>query len=262
MLKSIYTPVTGANAQERVMEIIANNLANVNTTGYKKDGVTFTLLEPEPYKNYKNPLPPANYKQSLEDFMPLRGNEISYVGTAGVSRDWSQGPAMRTDNSTDVMIEGDGFLGVMTEEGMRLTRDGSLTMNSDGVLVTKAGHAVMGEKGDILLSGGDFNINGQGEIFQNGKLVDRLVVYSPKDPASLERVGMNYYFHGGEPEGLMVLENPSVRQGFLEGSNVNAIKDMTNMIMAHRFFEAYQKTIANYDSMMDKSSNSIGTVRA
>jgi flagellar basal-body rod protein FlgF len=262
MLKSIYTPVSGALAQERVLEILANNLANINTNGFKGDRVSFEVLEPEPYKHYNNPLPPANYKVDLESMSPLVGNEVQYVGVADVTRDLSQGPAVSTNNKTDLMIEGQGYLTVNTTQGMRLTRDGALTINQHGFLATKSGDVVLGNRGAVQLHHGEFEINHRGEIYQDGQLLDQLVVVNPANESSLERVGFNQYIYNGPESELARVEHPGVKQGFLEGSNVNAIQNMTAMILAHRSYEAYQKAVSNYDQMMEKSSNSIGDVRA
>ncbi|MCX6124867.1 MAG: flagellar basal-body rod protein FlgF [Proteobacteria bacterium] len=262
MLKAIYTPMSGALAQEKVLEIIANNLANVNTVGFKGDSVSFKLLEPEPEKNYKSPLPPANYKIPLDDVYPLHGNDIAYVGVAGIHRDESQGPAIQTSNDTDIMIQGEGHLAVNTQEGMRYTRSGQLSLGPNGALVTPAGHPVMGEKGAITLQSGKFEINHRGEIYQNNQMVDRLQLYSFSDTASMERAGMNLWHYSGPDEGRMAVKDPSVMQGFLEGSNVNAIKNLTSMIIAHRSYEAYQKAVSNYDKMMEISNNQLGAVRA
>ena len=128
MLKSIYTPLSGALAQEKVLDIIANNLANVNTVGYKEEKVAFKVLDPEPEKFYKNPLPPANYKVDLAAMHPLVGNDIDYVEVSGVYRDDQQGPAINTGNNFDFMIEGEGYFEVTTQEGTRYTRNGSLTL--------------------------------------------------------------------------------------------------------------------------------------
>lgn len=262
MLKNIYSPLSGALAQERVLEMIANNMANMNTTAFKGDRVTFTLLEPEPEKHYQNPLPPANYKVGVEQLLWLKGNEMAYVGVADVQRDMEQGPAIQTHNELDFMIEGEGMFQVQTEDGPRYTRNGALTLSPDGVLTTKAGHPVMGEKGDIVLRGGAFQMNDSGEIWQDGQLVDRVLLYTFDSQAGLEREGMSYFLYGGSEEGLKRAPEVSIRQGFLEGSNVNAIKDLTNMIIAHRSYEAYQKAVSHYDKMMEKSSNQLGTVRA
>lgn len=262
MLNAIYTPVAAANAQERALEIIANNMANLSTAGFKGDRITFKTLATEPEKNYRDPLPPANYKVSMEQLMNLHGNEILNVGISGVTRDVAQGPAISTQNPTDLMIEGEGMLGVMTPDGLRYQRSGNLAVGSDGVLQTKEGYPVLGEKGDIVVRGSDFTINDSGEVWQKGQLVDRINLYAFDDDQTLERTGNNLYLYGGEPEGRKLIANPAMRQGFLEGSNVNAIKSLTDMIVAHRSYEAYQKAVSNYDKIMEKSSNSIGEVRA
>jgi flagellar basal-body rod protein FlgG len=262
MQKSIYTPLSGALAQERVMEVIANNLANVNTNGFKGDKVSFKLLESEPERNYKNPLPPANYKLDFEDLQHLKGNDISYAGVAEVSRDNTQGPAIQTHGQLDLMVEGPGMFRVMTPDGVRFTRDGNMALNRDGILTTKSGHPVLGEKGDIALRSGAFKVNDLGEIWQDGEMVDRLQIFDFKEDKQLERVGNNYYFYGGPEEDVSLVEMGQIRQGYIEGSNVNAIKNITNMILAHRSLEAYNKAIKNYDSMMERSSNRIGEVRA
>jgi flagellar basal-body rod protein FlgF len=263
MLKNIYTPLAGAISQERALEMIANNLANVNTVGFKGDNVTFTLQEPEPFKNYPSPLPPANFKQDLGDIFPLRGNDMSYVGVAAMHKDMSQGPALNTQNPYDLMIEGQGFLTAQTPEGLRYTRAGNLTVSQDGVLVTKQGDPVLGEKGLIYVRGTQFEVNSRGEIFQDGQLLDRLKLVNFSNPTdNLERVGNNYYHYAGRAEDIQPAGAASIRQGFLEGSNVNAIKNLTSMIIAHRSYEAYQKAVSNYDQIMEKSSNAIGDVRA
>ena len=261
MLKAIYSPMSGAIAQERVLDIIANNLANMNTVGFKGDAVTFKLLEPEPEKNYRTPLPPANFKVSLDDVMPLRGNDIAYVGIAGVDRDDTQGPAIQTGNDTDVMIEGEGMLAVNTQEGLRYTRNGQLGVSPDGVLMTPAGHPVLGEKGTIHLTAGKFEINHRGEVYQNSQFVDRLQLHKFNDDASLERAGLNLWHFGGAAEDHEIIKEPRMTQGFLEGSNVNAIKNLTSMIIAHRSYESYQKAISSYDKIMEISNNQLGSVR-
>ena len=262
MLKSIYTPLSGALAQEKVLDIIANNLANVNTVGYKEEKVSFKVLDPEPEKNYRDPLPPANYKVDFEDLHPLRGNEIDYVEVSGVYRDDQQGPAINTGNNFDFMIEGDGYFQVNTQEGLRYTRNGALTLNKEGALTDKMGNPILGENGVIFVKDTNFEVNRKGEVIQDGKLIDKINLVKFSDPKQLEKVGLNYYFHSGPEEFVSSIEHPNVKQGFLEGSNVNPVKNLTTMILAHRSYEAYQKAIKNVDNMMEKSSNSIGSVRA
>ena len=261
MLKNLYSPLSGSIAQERVMAILSNNLANANTVGFKEEHVTFKLLDPEPEHNYKNPLPPANYKVPYDEVLPLKGNEFAYVGVSGVHRNDQQGPALQTKNPLDLMLKGEGYLTVHTHEGMRFTRGGSLTLNEDGALTDKMGNPVLGQKGVIFLGASQVKINHLGEVYQDGKIVDQLQLKKFKNSNDLEKVGLNYFFYGGPEDGMQTADGIRVEQGFLEGSNVNAIRNLTSMILAHRSFEAYQKSIKNMDTMMETSSNSIGQVR-
>lgn len=261
MLKNIYTPLAGAIAQERALETLSNNLANLNTVGFKGDNVTFTLQNPEPYKNYPSPIPPANYKVDLQKIGPLKGNELSYVGIAGIEPDYTQGPAITTHNKLDFMIEGKGFFQVQNREGIRYQRAGDLTLSQDGALSTKLGDPILGEKGAIYIRSNNFHVNKNGEVYQDGQYIDRIQVFDFKNTKALERVGGNYYLYSGPEEDVIRDGKAQIAQGFLEGSNVNAVKNLTALIVSHRSYEAYQKAVSNYDQMMDKSSNSIGEVR-
>lgn len=262
MLKNIYTPLSGAIAQERAIDVLSNNLANVNTAGFKEDTVTFTLQNPNPYPNYKSPIPPANYKVAFRDLMHLHGNDLNYAGVAGLERNGIQGPTKITNNQQDLLIEGKGHFQINTDEGIRYQRAGNLALNPDGALVTQLGHPVMGEKGTIYLRSGAFQVNRIGEIYQDGQLIDKLKIYDFVDENQIERVGNNYVYYDGPEDGVFRVDNPSLLQGHVEASNVNAVKSLTALILAHRSYEAYQKAVKNYDTMMDKSANAIGSVRA
>lgn len=260
MQKNIYTSLSGALAQERVLEIIANNLANAQTNGFKEEEVTFKLLPPEPERTYNDPLPPANYKIPFEELMPLRGNDFSYVGVSGVTRNDQQGPAIETKNPLNLMLDGQGFFSVHTKEGVRYTRDGAFSLNANGLLTDWSGNPILGEKGNIFLNDGPVEVNSIGEIYQNGEFIDKILVYQFAAKNQLEKVGSNHFFYKGRAEEIEIIKTPGVKQGYLEGSNVNAIKNLTNMILAHRSYEAYQKALTNMDKMMDISSNSIAQV--
>ena len=159
------------------------------------------------------------------------------------------------------MIEGEGYFKVQTNEGARYTRSGDITLSSDGALVTKSGDPILGDKGVIFLRDGEFKINRAGEVYQGDQLIDKIQLFKFDDKDLIERTGQNYLYYTGAESGVLRVENPAIRQGLLEGSNVNAMKNMTAMIIAHRAYEAYQKAVKNYDSMMEKSSNSVGAVR-
>ena len=258
MLQNIYSPLSGALAQEKVLDIIANNLANMNTVGFKEERVTFKLLESEPEKHYKDPIPPANYKIDLEEIFPLKGNELNYVGVSGVTRDETQGSPIHTKNKLDAMIEGPGYFSIQTKEGQRFTRNGSFELSGEGLLIDWQGNPVLGQRGDIYLKGQKVEINNLGEIYENGKYIDQLLIQNSTNTKSFEKIGDSQYAYTGNRKELDTVNSPTVKQGFLESSNVNAIKNMTNMILAHRSYEAYQKAIKNMDAMMEKSSNVLG----
>lgn len=260
MLKNVYTPLSGALAQERVFEILANNLANANTVGFKEENVTFKLLTPEVDAHRSPPMPVANYTSSWQDLYPTHGNEMKYVGVSGVSRNDAMGSAIVTKNPLDVMIESQGYLAVNTTDGLRYTRNGSLAVNPDGILVDKFGSPVSGSNGSIVLGNSKVMINSHGEIYQEGEYIDRLLVFTIEDPRHLEKVGNNYYHYNGPEEMRVEANSPQIQQGVLESSNVNTIKNLTNLILAHRSYEAYQKSIKSYDNIMEKANSSLARV--
>ena len=195
MLKNIYSSLSGALAQEKVLEIIANNLANLNTAGYKSENVTFKLLESEPEKNYVEPLPPTNFDISAQNLLTLKGNEMDYVGISGVERDFQQGSSTQTSNPLDLMIEGEGFFTVNTKEGVRYTRNGSFSLSSEGALVDKFGNNILGKKGTIYLSGHNVEVNRLGEVYENSKYVDQIQVSYFENKDLLEKVGSNLFLN-------------------------------------------------------------------
>ena len=127
--------------------------------------------------------------------------------------------------------------------------------------MTPGGQPILGEKGVITVATGKFEVNRLGEVYQNNQFVDRIPVHKFSNPSELERSGMNLWFYGGPDAGKTINRDAGISQGSLEGSNVNAMKNLTSMIVAHRSYEAYQKAISNYDKMMDISNNQLGSLR-
>lgn len=260
MLKNIFAPLSGGMVQERVLEILANNVANMNTTAFKEEQVTFAAMEANPWPAYSSPLPPAQFKLDMRDLYPLHGNEMGYVTLSNVETSHVQGALKRTGSNTDVAIQGNAFFSVNTPFGERYTRDGSFSLTSDGTLVSKNGASVMGERGAITgLSEGKMRILPSGEIYEGEKFVDKLKTVAFSDQKLLQRLGDNLFVHDGPPENTIV-SSGEVTQGFLEGSNVNPMKNMTNMIIAHRTYEALQKAVKSYDNTMQLSAQKIGEV--
>lgn len=277
-LKGVYTALSGAIAQTLKMDTIANNIANVNTTGFKKDQQTFneylTALEKE-QDVMKVPRMPA----SIESFYELNGGDKAFVDAAGTYTNFEQGSLKSTGGKLDVAIEGQGFFEVGTPTGVKFTRAGNFTIDGNGQLVTKDGHPVLLEAGegvDGLISGDNFDnrtvrvsgtqqitISDAGEVFEGETKLGKLSLVNAGQPDALQKVGNNYYtIKENMNAEISAVKNPSLKQGFLETSNVNIISEMTDMIMAQRVFEGTQKAIQAYDSMSDKLINQVGSTKA
>jgi flagellar basal-body rod protein FlgF len=212
---------------ERQLDVVANNVANVNTSGYKADSSLFE----EFLKSGAH-----------EDNFVGRDRSVSYVQDRATFRDFSQGPSEQTKNPLDVAIDGSGFLVVQTPAGERYTRDGGLQMNNTGQLVTAAGNPVLGTSGPIVFQPTDHDINvspdGTVTVLEGSSRTDsirgKLRLVSFPDAQKLLKEGLNLYASG---EGSAQPDLKSqVRQGFIEKSNVNAVAEMSRMIEVTRAY--------------------------
>lgn len=275
-IKGIYTALSGAMAQTLKMDTIANNIANVNTTGFKRDQQTFgeylTAVEKE-QQVIQVPRVPA----SIESFYDMNGGDKGFVDSSGTYTNFEQGSLKHTGNKLDVALDGAGFFEVATPQGIRLTRAGNFTIDGNGQLVTKDGHAVMMELQDgenpaditpdqrtAKFSGtSQVYISDAGEVFDGENKIGKLSVVQIANPDSLQKMGNNYYdFKPNMAPEMTTVKNPIMKQGFLETSNVNIINEMTDMIMAQRVFEGTQKAIQTYDQMSEKLINQVGSTKA
>ena len=266
-LKGVYTALSGAIAQSHKLDTIANNIANVNTPGYKRDDLTFQeyLTSHEKAQEVMNvPRIPA----SIESFYDMQGGDKSYVDLKGTFTDHSQGSLRHTGNKFDVAIDGKGFFEVMTPQGVRLTRAGNFTLDGNGRLITKEGHPVLrsGGAGEdpaarmiTLTDSAALHISERGDVMQGEELIGQLSVVEVAETDVLQKVGNSMYgFRPNMPAEVTATERPSLKTGFLEMSNVNIVKEMTDMITTNRIFETTQKAISVYDQMADKVVNTVG----
>jgi flagellar basal-body rod protein FlgF len=173
--------------------------------------------------------------------------------------DFTQGGLQRTGNPLDVAINGEGFFSIQTPGGIQYTRQGSFTIDSDGVLITQDGYPVLGEGGSLTLEEGTIEIDTDGTISVDGDEVGRLQVTDFVDPQVLKKTGISRFVATRENAGGRQAEDVSLRQGFIESSNVNPVKAMTEMIETSRMFEAYQKVITTADEANAKSIQDVGT---
>jgi len=210
---------------ERQLDVVANNVANVNTTGYKADSSLF-----EEYL----------MSGAHEDNFVGSDRRVSYVQDRATYRDFTQGAAEQTKNPLDVAIDGGGFLVVQTPAGERYTRDGGLQRNNTGQLVTAAGNPVLGTSGPIVFQPTDHDINispdGSVTVLEGSSKTDslrgKLRLASFPDAQKLLKEGFNLYSGDGAQPDL----KSNVRQGFIEKSNVNGVAEMSRMIEVTRAY--------------------------
>ncbi|MCM2281618.1 MAG: flagellar basal-body rod protein FlgF [Bdellovibrionaceae bacterium] len=266
MSKGIFTAVSGAMAQATKLDTIANNLANVNTPGFKRDTQVFQEYLAS-YEKEPNAIEVPRVPASIESFYDMQGGDKSYVDAAGTFTDFTQGGLRPTGNPLDLAIEGEGFFEVLTPSGPRLSRSGSLTIDGEGTLVTKQGYPVLRDgglgqdpQGRVIRVGGQgqVTVSQAGEVFEGGENIGRLSVLTVGNPDALSKTGNNMFaFKENMNPELAVAQDVKVHQGFLEASNVNIIQEMTDMIAATRVFESTQKAIQAYDSMSQKVVNDV-----
>ncbi len=267
-IKGLFTALSGAMAQTQKIDTIANNIANVNTTGFKKDQQTFgeylTSYEKEPQV-----IQVPRVTASIESFYDMNGGDKSFVDSTGTYTNFEQGSLKFTGGKLDLALDGAGFFEVSTPAGVQLTRAGNFTIDGNGQLVTKDGNAVLlegdgpAEQRTVRFSGsGKGYISDAGEVFDGTQNLGKISVLNVSNPDSLQKVGNNNYsFKSNLPADVTQVKTPSLKQGFLETSNVNIVNEMTDMIMAQRVFEGTQKAIHVYDQMADKLINVVGSTK-
>lgn len=260
MIRGLYASGWSMIANGRKMDIIANNISNVNTNGYKKDSVIFESF-------------PELLVKRVNDYRSI-ANPSGYIGTMEISSDvgevftyYQQGKLTRTGNKLDFAIHddtGNSFFTVGIAEpdgGMRelYTRDGAFTINSGGFLVTREGYQVMGQNGPVWLQDSQFTVGEDGSIIINGEVVDRFLIRCFENTGTLRKVGMNLVSSTEQTQEQQF--SGKVLQEFVEESNVNIIREMVDMITVLRAYEANQKMIQIQDGTLEKAVNEVGVVR-
>lgn len=266
-MKGVYTALSGAVAQSQRLDTIANNLANVNTPSFKRDQQVFNEFLSA------NEKPPTTIQvpritASIESFYDLQGGDKSYVNATGTFTDFTQGGIKSTGGALDVAIDGPGFFEVASPAGVRLSRNGSFTLDGNGTLVTRDGLPVLGAGAPgsdpatrtirVTGAGGSVSISENGAVFEGQNQIGTLALVDVANKDSLSKIGNTLFnFKPGFAPEVTALATPSLRQGFLEASNVNVVQEMTDMLTATRIFESAQKAISAYDSIADKIVNQV-----
>lgn len=236
MIYGLYHSAQGAEAQSLRLNVMANNLANASTSAFKRDLIAF--------QDHK----PFDLDRGTGNEPPHRLNDLSGGMTAAeVVTDFSDGPLQETGGNLDVALVGPGFLRVSDETGEYLTRDGRLALNDQGELVTNNGGRRVGGTGggaivvppeasrvQISADGGVFGIIRNEEGLTQQEL-GRLDIVRPESPAALKKIGNNLYAFDGSP--VAAHQETEIKQGYIEGSGVNPIMEMLELIEASRAFE-------------------------
>jgi flagellar basal-body rod protein FlgG len=256
VLKGLYTAYTGMIQEQQRMDTLTNNLANSDTTGFKKEGLTSQSFDTVLVDKIKDGSESYYYGRRIGPANP--GVKIGESYT-----DWSEGALQVTDIPVDMALGGKGFFTVeFTNKAgatsTMYTRDGNFQLTREGYLVTTDGDYVMGagvngQSTRIKLDPvKDFKVDGQGYISQDGKQITRLKLTDFEDYDYLEHYGENYYYPvDGATE---IPATGSVYQGYLETSNVSVVREMVEMISVSRQYEANQKVIQTYDTSLQTAT--------
>jgi flagellar basal-body rod protein FlgG len=274
-LRELWVPLSGAIAQQRNVETIANNVANANTPGFKREQVVFKEYLAALEKGDKEAtLPEKEWKP--EDFYRSYNAEDAFVKVDGTYTQHEQGQLTPSGNAFDNALNGPGFFEVLTPNGVRYSRRGAFSINNEGKLVTDQGFYVLskgapptvGADGKISISSppetrsiqignNKLTVSLTGEVFSGNNKVADLALTEFNDIHALKKEG-NSLFINQDQQNIKIAElKTSVHQGFVEQSNVNAVTEMSSLINANRNFESIQRVIKTYDSMSSKAVNEI-----
>ena len=241
LTQAMYAASAGAFNNQQRLDVLANNLANINTPGFKQDRLVFRV-------------PVESEKGGDSHTDHLQGPSAAMA--RGAWTDFSQGILKHTGNPFDLGLDGEGFFCIQTPGGTRYTRNGSFAINGDGVLATKDGHPVLGKGGEIKIDGANISVDEEGNVSVDGSEVGTLKVVSVPQPASLKKMGNTLF--AAAKSGVKDAEGVKIRGGYIETSNVNAIRAMTEMIDISRTYESYQKTIQFLNDATKKSISEVG----
>lgn len=245
MNSGMYAAVSGSLAAMHRLDMISNNLANINTPGYKKDKMSFEGL----LAGSANP--PAVPQGQTAD--PILQKENVYI-------DHAAGPVSQSGNPLDLALDGDGFFAVTTPEGTAYTRQGNFRTSADGTLVTVDGFPVQGTGGAaVRIQGSRVEIDAKGGVIVDGTPSGAISIVDFEKPLALTKVG-NALFVPADPQAIPQAGTAQVQQGYLEGSNVESISEMVQLIETNRYFEACSKVIKGFDDIAAKAANDLGRV--
>jgi flagellar basal-body rod protein FlgF len=248
MSDGIYSALSGAIAQERNLTVVANNVANVNTTGFKADKTVF-----------------AEFMNQAQKTLPA-APALQYAQVDRLAMDTSSGSLKQTGRSLDVALQGDGYFTLETPKGDRYTRSGSFVLDRDGILRTTSGNAVLREsktaspidrRVKVPEGSREVAISPDGTVMADGLDIGKLKLAHFNSQDDLLRDGLTTFVPKPGITPQAVAKTTTTEQGYLESANVNAISGMNELIVVNRSFEALQKVIDTFRELDDRTARDV-----
>ena len=269
MSDGIYSALSGALAQERTLAVVANNLANTSTTGFRGDKVVFGEVVAQ--QRAQQPAPPASTTLPVTPPVPAlptspapsaspQSEVQRFVTIDQIAVDHSAGSLRQTGNPLDVALQGDGYFAVEGAEGVeRYTRAGSFVADGEGTLRTQNGLRVLGDSGELQIPQGTkaVTIAADGTISADGQSVGKLKIvrFDRDDAVSHEGLTLFAPNAGAQP---LAADTTSVTQGYIETANVNPVAGMQELITVSRSFDAFQKVIEAFRDIDQRTARDVG----
>lgn len=236
-----YAACTALVARTQALDTVANNIANASTVGFRAERNLFSSVLADAGSSSTAPLSPVIN---------------SYGILSGTMADVTQGTLETTGNDMDLAIEGKGYFSVQTANGPMYTRNGAFQVSSKGQMVTAAGDPVLGDKGPILIpNGSKISISADGTISSEGAVLGKVKIVEFPLGTELANAGNSLYSAPQGVKALAVAKDSTVRQGALEGSNVNAVSSMIELVEAQRNAEMAQRALSMFNSEIDKTAS-------
>ena len=256
MVRSLYTAGSGMMLQRRHMDVITNNIANAETTGFRRQQLVSHSFDEVMARRVNDPSVIANRRFGRA---PLVGPMTLGTQVDQMFVNFDEGRLEGTELSTDLAIVGDAFFVMQTADGERYTRSGAFHLDQLGYLVDGDGNFLLGEGGPILVGYLNFTVDTQGTIRVGTEVIDTIRRVSFEDNGTLRQQGHNLFFSLEPP---MAEANPTqIMQGFLESSNVEVGREMVDMLMVFRVYETNQRILTMIDETVGLAVNEIGRLR-
>ncbi len=263
MWRGLYIAGAGMITESKRTDTLANNLANANTTGFKRDEAISREFEPMLIKRINDGI----NKNDVTSFKQFHvGNQFPEVGTLGlgsrideIATEHTQGAFETTGNPLDLAISGEGYFAIQTANGVRYTRDGNFYKSANGQIQTVNGQTVLGTNGQGITIPQDtvqIMVGSKGEVYADDQQIGQLQLVQFNNRRAVLKQGNNLYFpqEGAQPQPA----TGEVQQGLLERSNTNVVSEMVELINNHRLYEAGAKAVTTQDSMLEKSVGEVG----